>query len=140
VTYPNAGSACPVSRVGGRAGRHYARPPVGPLAGRSKCSRSASIRHRSRFTPPYENPPRAGPTGCLRAGTLPGQGHLPTRFGLRADVTAGLIFPRQFDPGAHAGLKQERDVSIASLLLPPKRASPLKISMPSWANQTPDLS
>ena len=47
----NAGSACPVSRVGGRAGRHYARPPVGPLAGRSKCSRSASICHRSRLTP-----------------------------------------------------------------------------------------
>src|ERR1035437_9621284 len=46
----SAGSACPVSRVGGRARRHYAWPPVGPLAGGSKCSRSASIRCPARLT------------------------------------------------------------------------------------------
>src|ERR1035437_7321638 len=59
----SAGAACPVSRVGGRARGHYAWPPVGPLAGGSKCSRSASIRCPARLTPPYENLPRAGPTG-----------------------------------------------------------------------------
>jgi hypothetical protein len=62
--------------------RHYAWLSVGPFGWRSNGSRSTSVRRPSQLAPRCENLHRAGPTGRLRAATLPDLGRHRTRFGL----------------------------------------------------------